>query len=35
VRDIWEESDEYGTVRMAILRTVSTKGNTQNTIKNM
>lgn len=25
VRDIWEESDEYGTVRMATVRTVSGK----------
>lgn len=25
VRDIWEESDEYGTVRMATVKTVNIK----------
>lgn len=25
VRDVWEENDEYGTVRMATVKTVSIK----------
>lgn len=33
MRDIWEESDEYGTVKMVTIRTVSVKKNVCNTIK--